>query len=293
MDRIGLSLIFGAGIVVQTLLFVFNSGAQNRGGRLAAAAGAGLVGLLPGKHERDYQLHFHLCYCFIVYALVVFSLFKKEIMARVGQSNLLVNSLTFWYLCASFLSAGDARLAVMALAALPTLGTLIVAFTIRDWSFPVRLSCYVWFLVLTVALSIFQIRFGDLSFVVTDSYSAPDAISLYLTGMAVTYLMASLFYIYILIPIADKHQTQEQRMEIWRQDAHLMAGCFVDYRMTATEAFLIIALQGGLYALNAWGRWISPGLMMNVSFIALPFVFQRLFQLAGRVPTPDAAVPQP
>jgi hypothetical protein len=289
MDRVTLSLLFGSGVVSQTLLFILDSDAQNRGSRIAIAAGTGLLGLLPGKHERDYQLHFHVCYCFVVYAIVIFAQFKKEVMARVGESNLLVNSLTLWYLCAVFLSPGSAQTTFLSLAALPTLGTLVVAFTIRDWSFPVRLSCYVWFLILTAAISCFQFRFGDMSFLFTDKYAAPDPLNLYLTGMAFTYLAASLFYIYILIPIAGKHQTHEQRMVEWRADAHLMASCFADYRMTATEALLIIALQGGLYALNYWRGWIPPGAMMNVSMIVLPLLFQRMFQFRRRQPAPAAA----
>jgi hypothetical protein len=283
-DRISLSFIFGAGIVAQTFLFIFSSPAKNRGSRMAIAAGMGVCGLMPGRNEHNYELHFHICYCFIFYAIMVFVQFKKEIMARVGESNLLVNSLAFWYLCVSAFNHGSAQTTLMALAALPTLGTLVIAFTIRDWSFPVRLSCYVWFLVLTVAIGCFQVRFGNMSFIWTDKYSPPKAFSLFLTGMAFAYLAANLFYIYILIPIADKHQTHEQRMVVWREDANLMASRFADYQMTVSEAFAIIALQGGLYILNYWFRWVSTGVMMNLSIIGLALLFQLLFRFRDRLP---------
>lgn len=286
MARIRLSFIFGAGVILQTLIFIFASDADNRLSRIAIAAGTAVLGLMPGKHEHHYEIHFHICYCFVIYAVMIFWQFKKEIMARVSESNLLVNSLTLWYLCISFLNPGEAKTTFMALAALPTIGTLIIAFNIRDWSFPVRLSCYVWFLVLTIVISGFQVRFGNMSFIFSDHFAAPRPFSLFLTGMAFTYLGASLFYIYILIPIAGKHETQEHRMMVWREDAHMMASCFADYRMTATEAMQIIAIQGGLYALNYRAGWFLPGTVMNLSMIVLPFVFQLWFRFTERLPTP-------
>ena len=272
--RLRLSLVFGAGIVAQMLIYVLSSGAGL--GRLGFAFLFGLLGLMPGKNERDYELHFHLAYCFVVFAFMAFAQYKKEIMARVSESSLLASSLTFCYLCLSFLG-GPRRELVLALAALPVAGTLIVAFTIREWSSATKLGCYIWFLVLAGANTAFQIRFGNLAFLFTLDYAAPPAFDLFMTGMAMTILFASLFYVYILIPVADKHETQEHRMARWREDAGEMVSRFSDYRLTADQAATIVLLQGGLYAANDYFGWLSPGIMMNVSIAILPLVFQLLF----------------
>ncbi len=66
----------------------------------------------------------------------------------------------------------------------------------------------------------------------------------------------------------------------------MMASCFADYRMTATEAMQIIAIQGGIYALNYRFGWFLPGTMMNLSMIVLPFLFQLWFRFTERLPTP-------
>ncbi len=143
-----------------------------------------------------------------------------------------------------------------------------------------------------LAISCFQIRFGNMSFVWTSSYDPPGPFSLFLTGMAFSYLIGSLFYIYILIPLNHKHQTSEQRMVIWRQDAHLMASCFADYQMTAPQALTIIVCQGGLYFVNHLRHLVSATVMMNVSLLALPYVFDFLFRFyASSVstdPRPDS-----
>lgn len=279
MDRLGLSFIFGAGIVAQTVLFIRNCPPETLLRRVGFAALMGLMGLMPGKHETDYQLHFHVCYCFIVYAFMVFAQFKDDIMARVSESSLLGNSLVFWYLCVSFFDGTAPEKTIMAAAVFPTLATLVIAFTVRDWSFPVKLSCYVWFLMLMLAISIFQIRFGYVSFIWTAKYEAPSPFGVFFTGMAFAYLVGSLFYIYILIPIDGKNQSHEERMFIWRQDAHKMAGCFADYQMTAPQALSIIVCQGGLYFINHHYKWVSVPVMMSLSMIVLPFMFDLSFRL--------------
>jgi len=269
-----LSLLFGAGVVAQTALYVLRSPSGLSG--LGIAALAGLFGLIPSGRERSYDLHFHLMVCFLIYACTVFAQYKKEIMARVSQSSLLVNSLTFWYVCVFYL--GGARQAfLMSLAALPTLGTLIVAFTVREWGFKMRLACYVWFLILAAANSSFQVRFGNLSFLFFESYAPPHALDLFLTGMSFTILFASLFYVYILIPFREKRETKEQRAKRWRADAHAMASHFVDYRMTAAQAAQIVTLQCGLYILNYWTGWVSPGVMMDVSIVVFPAAVSLLY----------------
>jgi hypothetical protein len=277
VDQLGLSFIFGAGVVAQTVLFIRDCPAETLLPRVGLAALVGLGGLLPGKHERDYQLHFHVCYCFVIFAFMIFGQFKKEIMARVSESSLLGNSLVFWYLCVTFFDGTAPQRTIMGLAVLPTLATLVVAFTIREWSFPIRLCCYIWFLALMLAISCFQVGFGNMSFIWSAKFSPPGPFSLFLTGMAFAYLVGSLFYIYILIPLAGKNETQEHRMITWREDAHLMASCFADFQMTAPQAFSIIVCQGGLYFLNYRFQWVSVPVALNLSLLGLPYVFNFLF----------------
>ena len=74
----------------------------------------------------------------------------------------------------------------------------------------------------------------------------------------------------------DDRLCLRERMKIWRQDAHLMASRFSDYRMTASQALSIILIQGGLYALNYQFRWIPVPMMMNLSLLALPLVLRVL-----------------
>ncbi|MDE2291871.1 MAG: hypothetical protein KGL53_07295, partial [Elusimicrobia bacterium] len=280
--RIRLSFVFGAGVVVQVLIFVLGSGRTDLH-RLGLAAAAGLFGLLPGRHESLYEPHFHIAFCFVVFAFVAFVQFKDDIMARVSESSLLVNSLTLWYLCVAFL--GGLGPWLLALAALPTAGTLLVAFTVRTWTFRARLACYAWFLVLTAAEACFQVGFGNFSFLWSDSFMPPKAPDLFMTGMVFAVLAAALFYVHLLIPLRNKYETQEERMARWRGDAHEMAAHFSDYRLSASEALQILLLQGGFYLANHWLHLMEPARVMNVSLALLPLAVALAYR-RGADPAP-------
>lgn len=277
-----LSLCFGSGIILQILLFVNYDWSLEKAKRLLKSAGIGLLGILPGKHESHYvhNIYFHVCFCFVIFAVSVIAFYKKEILPAVTECSLLSYSLIFWF---DFLrifnpeSGFDRTIFLVAL--IPSLFTLVVAFTVRTWSFKVNLFCYVWFLFLIFGIYVIQVSFGELAFIFNPENVKPTYLPhLFLTGMSFTYLTASCFYLYILVPIQGKNQTREQRMKIWRADAQMMAGRFVDYRMTALQALFILLLQGGIYASDLAYGWMPAPLLVNLSVILLPLVFSLVFR---------------
>jgi len=286
-----LSLVFGVGIIFQSLLFISNQWTLEKMRLILKHMGISLAGMFPGKNERHYveDIYFHITICFILFAGFIFATFKKEILPRITEASLLSYSLIFWYL---FLSRYDPHSAfdrtVVLLAALPTLGTLVIAFTLIHWSFKVNLSCYIWYLILVLAISILQISFGALAFIFGHRTDQFELWQILLTGMSFTYLSASMFYLYILIPVQGKNQTKEERMQIWQEDARLMASRFVDYRMPPVQAAIILILQGGLYALNHTYRWFPMPLMVNLSVVVLPVFFSFIFQTIKPVPMEPA-----
>jgi ABC-type multidrug transport system fused ATPase/permease subunit len=157
-------LIVGAGVLLQCTLLVLPDLRTARGLRnYLFAFGIGLLAFIPGSHEQEYDTALHLLFYFFLFAMATFWLFKGRLMPRVSESSVFVRSLVFWYLLLSAQS-GEISWAIMAIAAVPTAGTLAVAFSVRTWSSRTALLMYVWFLVVTVAIARIFLRSSDLSY---------------------------------------------------------------------------------------------------------------------------------
>ncbi len=280
-DRVDLSLIFGVGVAAEVLLLTIPSFKLRRLWRLALAVVAGGLGFVIGRNEDTSVLHAHVLIGFACFAVAAFILLKEEILPRVSESNLLLSTLVFWYLWRTVDAPREVLVALAAAAILPTAGTLVVAMIVRDWGFRVRLLCYVWFLVLSSAISVLLLRFGDLSFAYLGSFDPPNLLSLFLTGMSVTYLAASVFYIWTLIPILGRAD--------WWEDARGMAGRFADYEMRIPEVALTILVPGGIFLLNSQYHWIPVTLLASAALVMQRYGSRLLQRRRARASVPSPA----
>jgi hypothetical protein len=277
-DPEGMRLVFsfGAGVLAQLVVFLLPALGSESPLTLVGAGALGIFGMVPGRHEHHYDLRFHIGFSFIVCAFSIFGFFKRYILPRVSESILLLNGIVFWYLFATVFESTRTQTTLMALAALPTAGSLIVAFTIREWSFAQKLSCYVWFLIVMIGIGLLQLGFGNLAFLLGAPAPGRHPLEMFMTGMGFTYTASCVFYVYILIPLADKNESHAHRMRRWRDDAELMTGRFGDYALSAPEAALILAAQGGLCYLNWRQPFIAPPLLANLSLIFMPRILAPL-----------------
>ena len=284
-DRFELSLIFGAGAVAEVLLLTIPGFRLRRIWRLALAVAAGALGYLAGRALEPDLRHVQVLAAVAAFALAAFLLLKNEILPRVSESSLLLGTLVFWYLVANVDASREVVYALAAAAILPTLGTAVIAVVIHHWGFRVRLLCYLWFLIVSAATSVLLLRFGDLTFTVTGSFDPPNLVSLLATGMGITYLAASVFYIWTLLPVFGRG-----RVEKWWGDAEIMASRFADYEMRLPEVVLTILVPGGLFYLNSQSHVIPVTLLASAALV-LQRYGSRL--LRGRSDSPASPAPAP
>jgi hypothetical protein len=278
-DRVELSFVLGAGVVAEVLLLTLPSLRLGHVWRLALVVAVGCLALLFGRNVDPSAYAPVLIGC-ALFALAAFIFLKDEILRRVSETNLLLSTLVFWYLWRNVDAPREVLLALAAVAILPTAGTVLVAMVVRNWGFRVRLLCYVWFLVLSSAMSVLLLRFGDLSFAYLGSFDPPNLLSLFLTGMCITYLAASVFYIWTLIPIFGKVD--------WQENSKLMAGRFADYEMRIPEVALTILVPGGIFLLNTQYHWIPVTLLATAALVLQRYGSRFLFPAR-----PSAAPPSP
>jgi hypothetical protein len=261
-DRLDLSLVFGAGVVVEVLLLTLPGFRLRRIWRLALAVVAGGLGFLIGRTAGPDLPHVQALVAVATFALAAFLLLKNEILPRVSESSLLLGSLVFWYLIANVDAPREIVYALAAAAILPTLVTVVIAVLIHEWGFRVRLFCYFWFLVLSSAISVLLFRFGDLTFIANASFDPPNLLSLLATGMGFTYLAACVFYIWRLIPVFGRGRLEDS----WG-DTKLMAGRFADYEMRLPEVALTILVPGGLFYLNSQYHSVPVTLLASAALV--------------------------
>ncbi|MGD0017752.1 MAG: hypothetical protein ABSD62_00715 [Candidatus Limnocylindrales bacterium] len=286
-DRLDLSLIFGVGVVAEVLLLTLPGFRLRRIWRLALAVVAGGLGFLIARTADPGLPHVQALVAVAALALAAFLLLKNEILPRVSESSLLLGTLVLWYLIANVDAPREILYALTAAAVIPTAGTLVVAIVVRDWGYRVRLICYVWFLILSSAISILLLRFGDLTFAVDASFDPPNLLSLLGTGMCLTYLAASVFYIWTLVPFFVRG-----RLEEWWGDARLMASRFADYEMRLPEVAVTILVPGGIFLLNLQFRAI-PVTLLASAILVLQRYGSRFLGGRPRASVSDAPSPPP
>lgn len=271
VERLRLSGWFGAGVLLQALFLVRGSWDWKR---FFGSILAGFFGMLPGKHEHEYDASFHILFSFGVFSVAIANFFRDEILPKINEAVLLSYSLTFLFSFISFFNHGNPLYgAFLVLASFPMAGVLFIAFCKTRLNFFWKVFFYSWYMCVTILLGLFQFRYGTLSVFFSDNILIRgDTWGYVSSGMAFLYLVVNATYLFELIPIPGKHQTWADRMREWHELTSLMTQRYDDdEQLSYMWAALIILLQGGLYFLDYRYRFVDANILMT-TLILLPMV---------------------
>ena len=268
-----LSAFFALGCTGEALLLIF--GARQTSHFYRRLGGVCFLSLMVSGPWFAVPLATRLLLAGLTFTLFSLLFFKKEILPQIGESNLLISSLVFWYLMANLHSSSLPEMLLTGAAIAPTLLTVAVAFLIRTWSFRIKLFCYLWFLGVSTAIIFFSLHFVDLLFFFDGSVSATGEVNLFFTGMCLTHLVACLIYLEVLIPrIRLRRKGGESA---WETDVELMAGHFADYQMRPTEVLVTLLVVGLPLALNYWSGLLAVSLLSSFVVVFMPRLFKIVF----------------
>lgn len=262
-----LIMFFGLGMVVQALLLIRDNW-EWKG--FLYSLGFSLLGLMPGKNEHHYSIYFHLLLCFVTFACFIAINFRKALLPRVSEKILLAYCVTLWYAFFALLySPGWLSYAIAGLLLVPTLGTAVLAFTESQLSFKLKLFFYAWYLVMVVLMVCFQFSFTYLSVFFSGTEAAGGtALGAVLSGMGFCYMVVNVTYLYHMMPIRGKHESQEECLLRWHGWTDLMTGRYCDAaQLTHIQALLIVAALGGFYAANIRYGFISAPNAVNFGIL--------------------------
>lgn len=268
-EHLILVLWFALGVGLQALLLI--RGDWNWG-RLALCVAFGALGMLPGKHEHEYEPFLHILFSLGLFAFMFALRFKDDLLPVISEKLLLSYSLIFWFAFFSYFYNGTAwSNALAALLLVPSAATVFIALQRPSLSFVWKLSLYTWFLCIIVSLGLFQFPFQHLSiFLLPERSPWLNPLDCIVGGMAFLYLAVNMAYLFELIPIPGKNQSWADRMMEWHKLTDLMTERFGDEPVHRLGMLFIVGQGLALLVIYLF-HWVSAALAINIS-VVLPSI---------------------
>jgi hypothetical protein len=236
--------------------------------KLAQAFLFGLFGMLPGKHEHDYNVWFHLFMSCAIAAFTFVYRFRDKLVVRVSGQSLLVWNLLFLVVLFNHFGLSPV---VGCLVAIPTLLTLSNGFMEYDESFGWQVFFHSWFSVMIVSIGLLHFSFTALSiFFPTNQAISLPPLEVYIAGASFLYLLVNIWYVIALIPVSmRKGQSFEDRMIEVRALMQLIESGYIwQSNAVLINLFLIIVLPMCFYA-NYYFQYFTEGTVISLTLIGV------------------------
>lgn len=274
---------FALGMVLQALLMLGGRFRRWDWGRAAGAVAAWLLGLIPDKHEYGYHLLEHVFYGFLAVAFVFTLLFRDRLLTRIGGRVLLAWNLLLVYVA---VNGGWNSPLELFLLLLPTVPTVVNAFTDIDRNFGWKVFFQAWFSTILVVIAIKGFDAGLLGVFGPEGGGAPalrPPLEMIAGGAAFLYIFVNAWFVLALLPIPGRTQSWASRMKEIRAHMDLLAQGYVwepDDRWRSLA--VLIGLPVALIAASFAGA--------NVRAV-VPFAIALMPLVAGRV-EPEPLLPE-
>ena len=275
------TVCFGLGIVLQAIVMLrgsFQPGDWKRAGKSALF---GLIGLAPVRREHPYDVRFHLSIVFTVLGFAFAYFFRDRLLTRIGGRLLLAWNILLIHVA---LSAGWNSTGKLLLLGLPTIPTIVNAFSDIDRKFGWKVFFYAWFSTILVVVAIAGIDTGPVGVFFGGDATVPGPLSMIVGGAAFLYIVANAWFVLALAPFPIQSRQQwNQRREQIRRHVKLLAHGYVWEKDDPWRSLAV--LLGLPLLLFAVARWGSD----DQAIVALAIALMPL--LGGR--PPEKSEPDP
>ena len=276
-------LSFGLGIALQALLMLRASFRSGDAMRVAGVLLISLLGMVPGKHEYTYKPLWHVFLVFTIFGGAFAFAFRERLLVHVGGRILLAWNIVLVYVA---LQAGWASTRWESLLLVPTILTVINAFTDIDRPFGWKVFFYAWFSTILVVVAISGLNTGPMAIFFQESAPAVPRppLEMLLLGAAYLYIVTNAWFVLALWPTPlSRSQSWRERKEEIRRHMNLLARGYVWEKDDPWRSLaVLIGLPLILFAVSRWGSASTHGI------VALAIALMPL--LAGP-PPPVAEVP--
>jgi len=273
-------LCFGLGMALQAILMLrgsFRTGDAKRAGLVALFS---LIGMIPGEHEDPYEALWHVMLVFTMLGGAFAFAFRQRLLIHVGGRILLAWNIVLAYVV---MQAGWGWQRAVSLLVVPTILTIINAFTDIDRAFGWRVFFYTWFSVILVVIAISGVNAGPLAMFFDRSRQPVllPPLEMFLTGAAYLYIVTNAWFVLALWPFPlSRSQSWSDRMGEIRRHMSLLAQGYVWEKDDPWRSLaVLVGLPVILFAVSRWGSGSRQGIVL-LAIALMPL-------LAG--PAPEAA----
>ena len=280
-------LCFGLGIVVQAVVMLRGSFQAGDWKRIGLVLLASLCGMVPGRHEPIYDPLAHVFLAFTVLGGGFAFAFRKRLLVHVGGRILLAWNIVLVFVV---LQARWGWKQEVALLVVPTILTVINAFTDIDREFGWKVFFYAWFSTILVVVAISGLSKGPFSLFFGHGVSAVarPPVEMLLSGAAYLYIVTNAWFVLALWPTPlSRSQSWDNRMQEIRRHMALLAQGYVWEKDDPWRSLaVLLGLPVILIAVYHWGSANRHGIVL-LAIALMPL-------LAGSPPEPEEpAAPEP
>src|SRR3989338_7285369 len=259
--------LFLIGMMLQAFYLLFGRWEKGDLRMILYSFAGGLLGMMPGEHETDYDLPLHLFLSCVTASIFFVFNFRKRLLVRIDGQMLIVWSLLFFAILVNHYGLNWSILGAVAIFSLPT---LVNGFSDIDRNFKWQVFFYVWFIVMVVAIGFTHFNLASMGVFNGSIGSTVSALELLFSGAAFFFLVINAWYVLYLVPIPlNKHQTMRSRMYDVHEQLHLLASGYMwnkdDIR---TNLMLIVALPA-FFVCNYLYQLVSEEMLISLSFVVM------------------------
>lgn len=196
----------------------------------------------------------------------------------------------------SVLTGSRVLMDIMALSpfVIPAITILIITFTKYRLSTTQKNLFYGWFLFMIILVSLSQIKLelmGSFFIPYWDNYEVlfTELIEVFLLGMLFVYLNVNFMHLVMFLGnyrsryVDGVHSVYEEGENVFRESktknnsSGTIDEYFSNYQLSPIQSLLIILIQGGVFVLNYYFKFIQDHLLITISIIFVPLFISKLY----------------
>ncbi|MBI4128357.1 MAG: hypothetical protein HY459_04830 [Parcubacteria group bacterium] len=238
------------------------------------------VGVIPKQMD---DVAGFLFLFFLLFASIASMALRKAVLQKINELVLLAFAVAFWFLFLTHIEGMYKPLFAL-IAFIPTLAIVMNVLLDKQLTFPWRVFFYALFLAMDLFLLYFQFSASSSTFFnpTASTLGLFDLVNAFFLGIVSFYLIANVWYLFILLPLPDRHRPYQEVLRDWRAHLHLLAGKYSNRQSKFSYAVMMI-VGGVLLSGNHLARLLPDILMVNLWLI----VTGKFFLTETSTPTRD------